>query len=152
MITFKTQVLSPSGLTFNILHSCQYITLQIKFLLCGGQCVAEWPLRFEDRRQYRSSLGVLWLQGWMIKLVTCGNILISWYPFRKQFFLSETLCQGILFRISSPPSRARHSYQQLKWRYNNEKKQYRAIVILELWNVKRKITNVIYVVLFFERL
>jgi hypothetical protein len=48
-------------------------------------------------------LEFFWLEGWVIKLVTCGNVLISWYIFRNQFFFSETLCHYMLFRISSLP-------------------------------------------------
>lgn len=105
------------------LLSSQYMALQI-YLFYKMVNVLLNRLSFEDKRDSTAfQLELFWLEGWVIKLVTCGNILILWYIFRNLFFFSETLCHDVLFRISSLPRGTWHSFQQLKWTYNNGKKK-----------------------------
>lgn len=111
---------------FKSIHSSPDLLISIKWSM---HCWADSDF-WRQRGHTAFQLEFFWLEGWVIKLVTCGNVLISWYIFRNQFFFSETLCHDVLFRIFSLPRGTWYSFQQLKWRYNNENKKNSVLLYL----------------------
>lgn len=123
---------------FKSMHSSPDLLTSIK---CSMYCWADSEF-WRQKSSTAFQLEFFWLEGWVIKLVACGNILISWYIFRNRFFFAETLCHDVLFRISSLSRGTWHSFLQLlKWSYNNRKREYCVIVIFNSLNVNRESTN-----------
>lgn len=122
---------------FKSIHSSPDLLTSIKWSMhCWADCEF-----WRQRGSMAFQLELFWLEGLVIKLVTCGNILISWCIFRKWFFFSETLCHHVLLRISSLPKGTWHSFQRLKWSCNNGKSKYFVSVIFNPLNVNRESAN-----------
>lgn len=106
---------------FKSIHSSSDLLTSVKWSM---YCWADSEF-WRQRSSTAFQLEFFWLEGWVIKLVTCGNILILWYIFRNQFFFSETLCHDVLFRISSLPRGTRTAFNNWNEDITMKKKKRR---------------------------